>query len=176
MTSMINGFLNISRLESGKLQIDKQPFIMGDLMREAIDEMNLTGTDHIIALRKCDKAVLQADRDKINSVLVNLLSNAVKYSPKGSTILVDCHADGSSFHVSVHDEGLGIRQKACAHIFDRYYRVGNNRTRHISGFGIGLYLSAEIIRRHNGFIWVESEIDKGSTFYFSLPLKTPAKR
>jgi signal transduction histidine kinase len=72
--------------------------------------------------------------------------------------------------VSVKDEGMGIKQADLDKIFDRYYRVENKDTRHISGFGIGLYLSAEIIKRHDGEIWAESESGKGSTFYFDLPL------
>jgi PAS domain S-box-containing protein len=172
MSTMINGFLNISRLESGKIQINKQPFIIGDLIKEVIGEINLTGPAHIIQLQKCDKVVLHADREKISSVLINLLSNAVKYSPKGSKIQVDCSQQGNKVCVSVTDEGLGISAEDCDHIFDRYYRVESNHTRHISGFGIGLYLSAEIIQRHEGQIWVESERGKGSTFFFSLPVKS----
>ncbi|MEO6978832.1 MAG: PAS domain S-box protein [Mucilaginibacter sp.] len=171
MSTMINGFLNISRLESGKIQIDKQPFIMGDLIREIIAETNLTGPAHSIILEDCDKVVVQADREKIGSVLTNLLSNAVKYSPKGSAVRINCRRQDGEVDVSVSDQGLGIGPEDCAHIFDRYYRVEGNNLRHISGFGIGLYLSAEIVHRHNGRIWVESEAGKGSTFYFALPLK-----
>jgi len=170
MSGMINGFLNISRLESGKILIDKQPFIIGDLIKEIIEETNLTGLAHIIELQTCDKVVLNADRDKIGSVLSNLLSNAVKYSPKGSYIKVDCKKSGNQAVISVEDEGLGIRPEDQNNIFDRYYRVESNHTRHISGFGIGLYLSAEIVQRHGGKIWLESEPGKGSTFYFSLPV------
>ena len=171
MSTMIEGFLNISRLESGKIQIDMQPFILGDLIKEIIGEINLTATAHIVHLQKCDKVILEADRDKISSVLVNLLSNAVKYSPKGSKIDVNYYQDNLEACVSIRDEGLGISQEDSDYIFDRYYRVDNHRTRHISGFGIGLYLSAEIIKHHHGRIWVESKIGKGSTFYFTLPLK-----
>jgi two-component system sensor histidine kinase VicK len=86
MSTMINGFLNVSRLESGKIQIDKQNFIIGDLVREVIEETNVSGTTHIIELELGDKVVINADREKIGSVISNLLSNAVKYSPKGSGI------------------------------------------------------------------------------------------
>ena len=79
MSTIINGFLNISRLESGKIMIDKQPFIIGDLITEVIGEINLTGLTHIIELHSCDKVAINADREKISSVLANLLSNAVKY-------------------------------------------------------------------------------------------------
>ncbi|WP_425562814.1 PAS domain S-box protein [Mucilaginibacter panaciglaebae] len=171
MSTMINGFLNISRLESGKIQIDKQAFIIGDLIKEVIAEISLTGVAHIIELQSCDNVVIHADREKIFSVLTNLLSNAVKYSPKGSNVLINCNQQDGKVLVSVSDEGLGIRPEDRDHIFDRYYRVESSRTRHISGFGIGLYLSAEIIQRHDGEIWVDSKSGKGSTFYFSLPLQ-----
>jgi PAS domain S-box-containing protein len=170
MSSMINGFLNISRLESGKILIDKQPFVMAELIKEIIEETCMTDTTHIIELQTCDKILLKADRDKIGSVLSNLLSNAIKYSPKGSHIRVSCHHLKKQVLVGVSDEGLGISPDDQAYIFDRYYRVENNCTKHISGFGIGLYLSAEIIHRHNGKIWVESKEGKGAVFYFSLPL------
>jgi two-component system sensor histidine kinase VicK len=171
MSSMINGFLNVSRLESGKMLIDKQPFIIGDLVTEVIEEVNLTGLTHIIELHQCDKVVVIADRDKIGSVLVNLLSNAVKYSPKGSNIYLDCVQLGNDVLLSVRDEGLGIRPEDREHIFDRYYRVESNYTRHISGFGIGLYLSAEIVKHHGGRIWVESQSGQGSVFHFTLPAR-----
>jgi PAS domain S-box-containing protein len=171
MTAMINGFLNLSRLESGKILIDKQPFIIGDLIREIMEETNFTGVAHRIELGNCDKAVVQADREKVGSVLSNFLSNAVKYSLKGSQIQIDCRQLDQEVQVSVSDEGLGIRPEDREHIFERYYRVESNHTRHISGFGIGLYLSAEIIGRHGGRIWVESESGQGSTFYFTLPIK-----
>jgi PAS domain S-box-containing protein len=171
MSNMINGFLNISRLESGKIQVDKQPFIIGDLIKEIIEETNLTGPAHIIELRTCDKVVLSADRDKIGSVISNLLSNAVKYSPKGSNIQVDCRNLPHEVRISVTDEGLGIRPEDREKLFDRFYRAESNHPAYISGFGIGLYLSAEIVQCHHGKIWVESETGKGSTFYFSLPLK-----
>jgi PAS domain S-box-containing protein len=169
MSNMINGFLNVSRLESGKIVIDKQPFTVGYLIREVMDETNLTGATHVIQLDHCDDVTLNADRDKIGSVLSNLLSNAVKYSPKGSTIKVNCKEGQNQVEISVTDEGLGIRPEDRDHIFERYYRVESNYTKHISGFGIGLYLSAEIIQRHSGKIWVESDGD-GSTFKFSLPI------
>ena len=167
MTGMINGFLNISRLESGKITIDKQRFIMGDLVKEIIEEVNLTGVTHVIILQTSDKLVMDADRDKIGSVLSNLLSNAVKYSPKGSVITVNCRQLNGQALISVADEGLGIRPEDQQNIFDRYYRVQSSHTNHISGFGIGLYLSAEIIHRHHGQIWVESNPGQGSAFYFA---------
>ena len=170
MSTMINGFLNISRLESGKILIEKSRFNFEELIREIADELTLTTTTHQIVLDLCHSMEIDADRDKINSVISNLISNAVKYSPKDTTVRISCIADDNQVTVSVSDEGLGIKPSDAEKIFNRYYRVESSNTRHISGFGIGLYLSAEIIERHGGRIWLESEPGRGSTFYFSLPL------
>jgi len=170
MTGMINGFLSVSRLEAGKILIEKQPFDLGELLEEISDETRLVLTTHTIRLSIPAPVEVNADRDKISSVISNLVSNAVKYSPNGKLIEIECRTKGDNVIVSVKDEGIGIKPQDLAQIFDRYYRVETNNTRHIAGFGIGLYLSAEIIKRHDGEIWVESESGKGSTFYFSLPL------
>jgi PAS domain S-box-containing protein len=170
MSNMINGFLNVSRLESGKMLVIKQEFSLDELIQEIIKEHELTVTTHIIGLNLCDHVHINADRDKIGSVVANLISNAVKYSPKGKEIKVECRLAKDHVEVSVKDEGMGIKEQDIPHVFDRYFRVETSHTRHISGFGIGLYLSAEIVRQHGGKIWVESESGVGSTFYFSLPL------
>jgi PAS domain S-box-containing protein len=169
MSTMLNGFLNISRLESGKIMIEKSHFNIEELVREITEEMKLSITSHKITLTECTPITVFADRDKINSVISNLVSNAVKYSAKDTAIQVSYTQRENTVIVSVKDEGIGIKPSDKDKIFERYYRVESSNTRHISGFGIGLYLSAEIIERHGGKIWVESEPGESSTFYFSLP-------
>lgn len=170
MGTMINGFLNVSRLESGKITIDKQHFNLGELVSDIIEETELSLSVHEIHFIPCEAVTVYADRDKIGSVMANLLSNAVKYSPKGKRITVNCKVEENTASVSVKDDGMGIAPHDVKKLFDRYYRVESKQTRHISGFGIGLYLCAEIMEWHGGKIWVESELGKGSTFFFSLPL------
>ena len=168
---MINGFLNISRLESGKIMIDKTGFDLKLLIEEIIEEMQLTVSSHQIELLDCAGPLeIHADRDKINSVVSNLISNAIKYSPDADNVKISCLSRPEEVCISVTDTGIGIKASDSVKIFDRYYRVESNSTRTISGFGIGLYLSAEIVHRHGGRIWVESEFGQGSTFYFSLPV------
>ncbi len=171
MSSMINGFLNVSRLESGKIAIDKELFDLDELITEVVEEYELTVSSHIIHIDICDHVQVNADREKIGSVISNLLSNAVKYSPKNKDIELRCALVNGFAEVSVKDQGMGIKEQDLPKIFDRYYRVETSHTRHISGFGIGLYLSAEIIRRHDGQIWAESESGTGSVFHFSLPIE-----
>ena len=182
MIGLINGFLNVSRLESGKMLIEKQDFKIRALLVDHIDEIQVTAMSHVIELTRCDDVTVFADREKIGIVVSNLLSNAVKYAPQAKHIQVSCQlmtgkqnddqsaAIGSFIQVSVKDEGLGIQKEDLNQIFDRYYRVETVNTKDISGFGIGLYLSAEIIAYHGGQIWAESELGKGSTFYFTLPV------
>jgi two-component system sensor histidine kinase VicK len=170
MSNMINGFLNISRLESGKLFIEKHIFEIDALILEVIDEVQMTAFMHSISLASCPPIKVNADRDKIGSVISNLLTNAIKYSPKAQQILVNCEKIDNTVQISIKDEGMGIDADDLDKLFDRYYRVESKHTSHISGFGIGLYLSAEIIKRHGGKIWAESKLDVGSTFYFTLPL------
>ncbi|RNL54301.1 PAS domain-containing sensor histidine kinase [Pedobacter jejuensis] len=168
MTVMINGFLNVSRLESGKLLVDKRKFDLGELFKEVVEDAGILQSSHTITL-DIDKSVeINADRDKIGNVISNLLNNAIKYSPGGGNIDVHCRTYNDTVECYIKDNGIGIKPEDIDKLFERYYRVESNHT--IAGFGIGLYLSAEIVRRHKGKIWVESEVNKGSSFYFSLPI------
>lgn len=169
MASMINGFLNISRLESGKIVLDKTRFDMNELIEEAVMDMKQMEYSSTIVYNGCKDIQVIADRDKIGSVLSNLLSNAIKYANNDHPVTLKCERINNLARVSVADQGIGLKATDLEKIFDRYYRVKENGN--ISGFGIGLYLSAEIINRHNGRIWAESELGKGSTFYFELPLE-----
>lgn len=168
MNAMINGFLNVSRLESGQILINKTKFNVQDLFVETEAETVSMNTSHRITFNPVNSALLSGDREKIGQVLNNLINNAVKYSKPGSEIRVSATISTREVTFAVTDKGIGILPDDLKHVFDRYFRAESQG--HVSGFGIGLYLCAEIVRRHEGKIWVESEIDQGSTFYFSLPL------
>ncbi|WP_316841782.1 ATP-binding protein [Pedobacter gandavensis] len=170
MSNMINGFLNLSRLESGKIHLNMESFDLGQLVQEMIDETKSTLHQHTITLNSCEAVTIHADRDKIGSVVSNLLSNAVKYSPKGKRIEVNCQVSPLAAQISIKDEGMGIKPQSLGKLFERFFRVETKHTQNISGFGIGLYLCSEILEHHGGKIWVESEIGIGSTFHFSLPI------
>lgn len=173
MTKMINGFLNVSRLESGKIHIDHKVFDLAELVKETEEESLSTIASHTIIFAPVEETIVNADRDKIGQVINNLISNAVKYSVAGSTIYVACVTIDNRALISVRDEGMGIKPQDASKIFERYYRVEGTQMFSISGFGIGLYLCAEIIHRHEGEIWVDSDFGKGSTFSFSLPVVSP---
>jgi PAS domain S-box-containing protein len=167
MSSLINGFLNLSRMESGKIQLNLAEFNLAELLVELVSETRILHPAQHFEL-SCEKVSIKADQDKIGTVVTNLLSNAVKYA-KDKKVTITCRVDGEQARVSVVDEGPGIKSGDLDKLFERYYRVEDN-PQYVSGFGIGLYLSAEIIQRHGGKIWAESEPGEGATFIFTVPL------
>jgi two-component system CheB/CheR fusion protein len=169
MTTLINGFLNVSQLETGKIFLNRQVFEIDALINEIVEEVATNSGHNIITSPGC-KLTVNADREKIGQVINNILSNAIKYSPKNKTIEIYCKESTSNVQVSIKDQGPGVKPADQEKLFDRYFRIEREDLRMIPGFGIGLYLSSEIIQRHNGKIWVESEMGKGSTFCFSLPI------
>lgn len=168
MNRMINGFLHLSRLESGKLRLELTTFDLSQLIRETAEEL-LMSQQYNYSIDECTEIMILADREKLDSVIVNLLSNAIKYSPRNSQVNIACQKTGKEIIVSIRDRGFGILPQDLPHIFDRFYRVESQHLRHISGFGIGLYLCAEFIHCHGGRIWAESRPGEGSVFRFSLP-------
>jgi two-component system sensor histidine kinase VicK len=168
MIALIKDFLDIARLEEGKLQLLKKPFRLHPLLTEVCSELTFLSA-HEIELQDCEDITVIGDRDKIGQVLSNLLSNAIKYSPKGGKILIGCDKEEKQVKIFVKDEGVGIHAKDLPHLFERFYRVDNEQLQTITGFGIGLYLSSEIIKSHGSSIIVESVEGEGSTFYFYLP-------
>jgi PAS domain S-box-containing protein len=170
MLNMINGLLNLSGAESGKIILNKKEFNLDELITEVIEETQFITGSHNIILVPCDVPRVNADRDKIEQVVVNLLSNAAKYSEKDTLIQIECTTKENSIEVRVKDKGLGIAPEDIKKLFLPHYRVASKETEKIEGFGIGLYLCSEIIKRHHGNIWVDSEPGKGSTFKFTLPV------
>ncbi|RZK37701.1 MAG: PAS domain S-box protein [Pedobacter sp.] len=170
MHTLISSFLDMTRLEAKGLPLTFQVFGVYTLLRDMADEIEMFSPGYQIMVDPLQDFTVYADREKIQQVLSNLLSNAVKYSPKGKRIILNCRLTTSEAVFSVKDEGIGIKPQEKPKIFDRYYRVESKHTTMVSGFGIGLYLCAEVVRLHNGRIWVESEVGRGSTFYFSLPV------
>lgn len=170
MSALINGFLNVSRLEAGKIHLNLQKFDIVTLINEIIEETEVSFSQHTLNYFPKNAIEVYADRDKIGSVLSNLLSNAIKYSPGSKTVDITSVVHGTFARVSVRDFGMGIKPQELNKLFERFYRIESDTMQNISGFGIGLYLCAEIIERHGGTIGVDSEFGHGSTFFFQIPL------
>jgi PAS domain S-box-containing protein len=170
LSALVADLLDVSKVEAGKLQLSKENFDIGDVLNEAIELIQHSNTSHQISIEKSiDSITLFGDPQRIEQVVINLLSNAIKYSPSANKIQVFLTCTDSEVKVSVKDEGFGIPADMLTNIFSRFYRV-DNISPAISGLGIGLYISHDIIERHNGKLWAESELGKGSTFWFTLPI------
>ncbi|MCD0478760.1 PAS domain S-box protein [Chryseobacterium sp. LC2016-29] len=171
MNSMINGFLNVSRLDSGQMHIEKAEFDFRILFTEIEHEVLSTNHTRNFIFKSSDSLSIFADRDKISQVLHNLIGNAIKYSPINTSIIVEyLTTDDNSLKINVHDYGIGISTEDQQRIFERYYRVKDINSRSTSGFGIGLYLCKEIIELHNGTISVQSSKNESTVFSFVLPI------
>jgi len=168
MNTLINDFLDVTRVNSGKLKFTHNKFNFDALVLDVVEDIQRTTNKHeIIVKGQTDKYVI-ADKNKISQVLINLLSNAIKYSPHSDRVIVQLIANSDGVMCWVQDFGLGIPKKEQTLIFDRFYRV-NKDHKTPAGLGLGLYICAEIIELHGGKLWVDSEPGKGSTFCFTLP-------
>ena len=170
MCRMIDNFLGDSMAANAKIPIAPKDFTVLELLHEVASEMGHQHPSRCFEIEFSSDAIVWADREKIAQVLVNYLSNAVKYSTEGSPIIVKYSIISQQLQVSVSDCGAGISLKDQHKVFDRFYRT---HTTSAKGFGLGLYLVKEIILQHQGKVWVDSCVGKGSTFFFSLPVRKP---
>ncbi|MEO8413203.1 MAG: ATP-binding protein [Ginsengibacter sp.] len=171
LQQLIYDLLDVSNIQSGQLYLNKKEFDFDTFINATIASYQVISLHHKI-IREGDlvNQVISADLQRIEQVLINLLSNAIKYSPDAKTVIVYVTKTDSEIIVQVKDFGIGIAKEEQLRVFDRFYRTKGS-SELISGFGLGLYICRNIIKRHNGKIWVESH-GKGADFYFSLPLST----
>ncbi len=173
LTDLVNKFLDLTRLESGRTEIKMNPFELVSVVEKMMDS-HKQQTDKkaikVILEIPDDLPLVMGDQDMIEQVLLNLLSNAVKYSPKRSKVGIEAKEDNGKVLVSVIDNGYGIPKESLQHIFDKFYRVADSTNdNEIEGSGLGLTLAKEIIQHHGGEIKVQSRLGVGSVFSFTLP-------
>lgn len=169
LNDLIGELLDVSKIRLGKLNYNITSFNFNDMVNRTVENIQLTSTTHKILQSGEVFDEVMGDNDRLQQVIINLLTNAIKYSPQAESVLIHVHQKADTVHVSVHDKGIGIAPQNIHRIFDKYHRVEEHAVQ-FQGLGIGLFISFEIIQRHNGNLWVESEPGKGSTFYFSLPV------
>ena len=171
LNSLASSFLDLARLESGRVQFRKARFSSADLIYEARDVMVSKAQEMNIQVRvdvPGDMPLLEADRDKVKQVLLNLLSNAIKYNrPNGSVIIVGNFTD-DDISISIQDTGMGIPEDSLPHLFQKFYRVREHEGK-ASGTGLGLSICKQIIQGHNGRIEVKSKMGVGTSFTIFLP-------
>lgn len=171
LTNLINDFLDIQRIESGKQTYHFGAVDLAPLLQNALTVFNPEATHHHLHVEIADNLPqVYVDADRLHQVLANLLSNAMKFSPKGGRIAIRARQVEDSVVVEVADPGVGIPPDMIPRLFQKFYRVDNRETRSIGGTGLGLALVKDIITAHGGQVWVESQLNEGSSFFFSLPI------
>jgi len=172
ITTLIGDMLDVSKIESGKLAIQQEPFDLNAVVTEAIEGVRAASTSHSIGHTGRIESDVRGDPDRIGQVITNLLSNAIKYSPRRTEILVRLGEAHGEVFVEVEDFGIGIDQDHLDRIFERFYRVNSLDEKTFPGLGIGLYISREIVHRHGGSLEVTSTKGAGTQFRVTLPIET----
>lgn len=172
--ALIGQLFDVSRLRSGLLPLEYRKVDLVALVHQVVHQQSQITTDHRFMVHTSDETLFApCDETSIRQVLDNLVNNALKYSPPGIAITVGIERHPPEVVIWVQDEGCGISQEHHAALFDPFYRVCTKGSSCISGLGLGLYISREVINLYGGRIWLKSEPGKGSTFSFSLPLERP---
>ncbi len=171
LNGMINEMLDITRIRSEQFELKSRGNVnIVELVRRVVEQQKVT-TDHPITLETQQETVeVNCDEARMEQVLSNLINNTIKYSPPGQPAVVGIEANSNQVIISVQDEGIGISEEDQPHIFERFYRAPTSEHAGVEGLGLGLYIAHEIVTHHGGRMWLASKPEKGSTFYFSLPL------
>jgi signal transduction histidine kinase len=175
LSGLINDLLDISRIEAGRLELERDHLVLPELVCEVVSDFRPVCPRHQFECRKpAEPLVILGDRGRLAQVLTNLLENAVKYSPMGGSVRVTVERRGAEAVIAVADSGIGIPVDQQEHLFERFFRARNAPISGFGGLGLGLYICWDIVQRHGGRIWVESELEHGSTFHVALPMQAPA--
>ncbi len=170
LSRLVSDLLDVTKIQAGRLGLVREAFDFDEWLKGLIGDLQQGNSHQINCSGKVGRAIV-GDRDRLGLVVTNLITNGIKYSPRTKTIDVRVMADQNSVVVSVQDYGIGIPADMLEKIFERFFRIVDNRD--ALGLGLGLFISAEIVKLHGGNIWVESVEGEGSTFSFSLPSPMP---
>jgi len=169
LVTLIDELLDVTTIEAGKLQWRTDVFDLDALVRDSVEDALQTTQQHQIHVEGALPTLVIGNPERIGQVLTNVLSNAIKYSPQAEAVLVTLRAEKDAATVGVQDFGIGIAPEKQEHLFERFFRVSGPQHTTFPGLGLGLYISAEIVKRQGGRMWVESNPGRGSTFFFTVP-------
>jgi two-component system phosphate regulon sensor histidine kinase PhoR len=171
LTRLISDLLDATRFNGGQLQFDVETFAFNKLATEICSEMQLTTNKHLIQLQLDKDVTVRGDRNRIGQVMINLISNAIKYSPMADRVMVHTKVEDGKVEFCVKDFGIGISKLEQPKLYTRFFRAAENtHDNTFPGMGLGLYISMAIVAKHNGTMNVESEVNEGSSFSFTLPV------
>ena len=170
LTRLVQGILNVSRIEARKLEFYPETVDVRSVMERIVSNLAHNDDKHEFQLPDNPLPPVWTDPDRLEEILTNLVDNAIKYAPEGGIIRLNAYVREKQLVVSVTDPGMGIPPRELNKIFDKFYRVERGDARTTYGHGLGLYISKQLVESQGGHIWVESELGRGSTFSFTLPL------
>jgi PAS domain S-box-containing protein len=171
LTSLIADLLDVTKINSGKLQFNDREFDFVPMVNELVEDLQRTTEKHTLIEKHADIGIVYGDKERIGQVIANLVTNAIKYSPQADQIIISTTIKDGEVRLCVQDFGIGISQDKLNKVFEQFYRVSGDMQHTFPGLGLGLYISSEIIKREGGKIWVNSRVGEGSTFCFSIPLQ-----
>ena len=172
IADLVDDLLNVTRIQSGKYNLKMSEIKLADVVNDRLPIIQDSTNRHVFKVNiDADLPTVLADKDKLGQILNNLLSNAVKYSPNGGTINIKAHFEitENKIVVAIADQGMGISNNDKSTLFKTFHRIQRPETRGIRGSGLGLYIVKEWVEAMDGKIWLDSQLNQGSTFYFSLP-------
>jgi PAS domain S-box-containing protein len=171
LLGMINDVLDLSRMEAGRIAVRADSMPLHRAVTEALDALRPFADSRSVSLREGDNLDLTvcADPQRLRQVLYNLLSNGAKFTGIGGQVSVDACLKDKLVEITVSDTGMGIAKEDCTHIFEKFYQVQDNPRGVREGTGLGLAICRQLVELQGGTIWVESELQKGSRFRFTLP-------
>ena len=169
LNKMIAELYNATKISSGNINLEKAPYHFGEMIQEAIETINILQPNYNVPVEGDGNFMVEGDRYRMIEVVTNYLTNGIKYADGSTDVLLTILKEETTVTVSVKDKGLGISEAQLPYLFERFFRA--EKTKNLEGLGLGLYLCQRIILAHYGKVWAESEEGKGSTFYFSVPLK-----
>jgi signal transduction histidine kinase len=176
LTSLIGDLLDVTKINSGKLQFNDRNFDFNELVQEIVEDLQRTTEQHKLVENLQNIGTVFGDRERIGQVITNLITNAIKYSPNAEQVVIEGRLTDNEVTLCVEDFGVGIAADKLNRVFEQFYRVSGDMQHTFPGLGLGLYISAEIIKREHGRIWVDSEPGKGSKFCFALPIKKKSSK
>jgi signal transduction histidine kinase len=175
MIELVNDILDVCLIEEGRGYVAQiETLNLSEILQRTIEMMHPQAQDKNIALQITVEdrlPLINGNKSSMEAMFINLISNAIKYTPSDGQVSIGLRRDAQYLQLKVSDTGIGIEDKDILHIFDKFYRARSEKTKHISGSGLGLSIVKGVVDAHHGSIYVESEVGKGTTFTVLLPIR-----
>jgi len=178
LNRLVDDLQELALAEAGQLKLVRQPVGLAEVVEQVMSLFQSRATAKGLTVRidlPAELPAVDADPDRVGQILRNLLINALTYTPPDGEITVLARAVDSEIEVTVRDTGIGVAPEHLPYVFERFYRADKSRTRTTGGAGLGLAIVKQLVEAHGGRVWVESKIEEGSSFTFTLPAAQSSK-